>query len=64
MSAFLMLSLLSDIELKLTFSVLPINSLNVSVVICLFQSFPICLVVELVFCECVVFVTMICNDVL
>ena len=40
----IIMSLLSDPELKLTFSVLPINCLNVSVVICFPQSFISCAV--------------------
>ena len=43
-SALLIMSLLSDPELKLTFSVLPTNCLNVSVVICFPQSFISCAV--------------------
>ena len=41
-SALLIVSLLSDPELKLTFSVLPTNCLNLSVVICVPQSFISC----------------------
>ena len=43
-SALLIVSLLSDHELKLTFSVLPTNCLNLSVVICAPQSFISCVV--------------------
>ena len=43
-SALLIMSLLSDPELKLTFSVLPTNCLNLSVVICFPQSFISCAV--------------------
>ena len=43
-SALLIVTLLSDPELKLTFSVLPTNCLNVSVVICAPQSFISCVV--------------------
>ena len=43
-SALLIVSLLSDPELKLTFSVLPTNCLNLSVVICAPQSFISCYV--------------------
>ena len=43
-SAFLIMSLLSDPELQLAISVLPINSLNISVVICVSQSFMRCVV--------------------
>ena len=43
-SALLIVSLLSDPELKLTFSVLPTNCLNLSVVICAPQSFISCVV--------------------
>ena len=52
----MILCLLSDPDLKLTFSVLPINSLNLSVVICVSQSFISCVVgsvdVLLIFCNC------------
>ena len=60
-SALLIMSLLSDPELKLTFSVLPsINCLNLSVVICTPQSFISCVVLldELVFCDVL---SMFCN---
>ena len=43
-SALLIVSLLSDPGLKLTFSVLPTNCLNLSVVICVPQSFISCVV--------------------
>ena len=43
-SALLIMCLLSDPELKPTFSVLPTNCLNVSVVICFPQSFISCAV--------------------
>ena len=43
-SALLIMYLLSDPELKLTFSVLPTNCLNFSVVICVPQSFISCVV--------------------
>ena len=43
-SALLIVSLLSDPELKLTFSVLPTNCLNLSVVICVPQSFISCVI--------------------
>ena len=43
-SALLIVSLLSDPELKLTFSVSPTNCLNLSVVICVPQSFISCVV--------------------
>ena len=70
-SALLIVSLLSDLELKLTFSVLPTNCLNLSVVICAPQSFISCVVgcvalfcnVMSMFCNCNnVFATMCCNQ--
>ena len=71
-SALLIVSLLSDPELKLTFSVLPTNCLNVSVVICallsplsavlLDESLFFCNVMSM-FCNCNnVFATMCCNQ--
>ena len=69
-SALLIMSLLSDPELKHTFSVLPTNCLNVSVanVICFPQSFISCTVgwvgVFAMFCQCSVTVTMFRNNVL
>ena len=51
------MSLLSDPELKLTFFVLPINSLNLSVFICVSV-----LLDEWVFCQCFVTVTIFCNN--
>ena len=69
-SALLIMSLLSDPELKHTFSVLPTNCLNVSVVnvICFPQSFISCTVgwvgVIAMFCQCSVTVTMFRNNVL
>ena len=69
-SALLIVSLLSDPELKLTSSVLPTNCLNLSVVICAPQSFISCVVgrvalfcnVMSMFCNCNnVFATMCCN---
>ena len=68
-SALLIMSLLSDPELKHTFSVLPTNCLNVSVVnvICFPQSFISCCTAGWVgemFCQCsVTFATMFCNNV-
>ena len=71
-SALLIVSLLSDPERKLTFSVLPTNCLNWSVVICVHQSFISCVVgwvalffcnVMSMFCDCNnVFATMCCNQ--
>ena len=43
-SALLIVTLLSDSELKLTFSVLPTNCLNLSVIMCAPQSFISCIV--------------------
>ena len=69
-SALLIMSLLSDPEPKHTFSVLPTNCLNVSVVnvICFPQSFISCTVewvgVFAMFCQCYVTVTMFRNNVL
>ena len=69
-SALLIMSLLSDPELKHTFSVLPTNCLNVSVVnvICFPQSFISCTVgwvgVFAMFCQYSVTVTMFRNNVL
>ena len=69
-SALLIMSLLSDPELNHTFSVLPTNCLNVSVVnvICFPQSFISCTVgwvgVFAMFCQCSVTVTMFRNNVL
>ena len=69
-SALLIMSLLSDPELKHTFSVLPTNCLNVSVVnvICFPQSFISCTFgwvgVFAMFCQCSVTVTMFRNNVL
>ena len=67
-SALLIISLLSDRELKPTFSVLPTNCLNLSVVICFPQSFISCAVgwvgVFAMFCQCSVTVTMFHNNVL
>ena len=69
-SALLIMSLLSDPEPKHTFSVLPTNCLNVSVVnfICFPQSFISCTVewvgVFAIFCQCYVTVTMFRNNVL
>ena len=58
-SALLILFLLSNLELKLTFSVSPFNSLNVSVVICVFSfRYQLCcswvrvLCVFSMFCNC------------
>ena len=56
--ALLILSLLSDPELKLTFSVLSLNSLNLSVFICISHPFISCIVDEWglcllsTFCNC------------
>ena len=66
-SALLIMCLLSDPELKPTFSVLPTNCLNVSVVICFPQSFISCAVGYVfffaMFCQCSVTVTMFRNNV-
>ena len=48
-SAFLIMSLLSDPELKLTFSVLPTNCLNLPVVMCVNQSLSAVLMDEWLF---------------
>ena len=67
-SALLIMSLLSDPELKHPFSVLPTNCLNVSVVnvICFPQSSISCTVgwvgVSAMFCQCSVTVTMFRNN--
>ena len=67
-SALLIVSLLSDPELKLTFSVLPTNCLNWSVVICVPQSFISYVVgwvgVLVMLCQCSVTVIMFCNNML
>ena len=67
-SDLLTLCLLSDPELKLTFSILPINFVDLSVVSCLSQSFLVCVLGELgslsMFCNCnKYFVVMFCNNV-
>ena len=56
-SALLIMSLLSDPELKLTFSVLPINGLNLSFVICVRCSvlYQLCCWMSgcfVMFCQC------------
>ena len=70
-SALLIMYLLSDPELKLTYSVLHTNCLNLSVVICAPQSFISCVAgrvalfcnVMSMFCNCNnVFATMCCNQ--
>ena len=66
-SALLIVSLLSDPKLKLTSSVLPTNCLNLSIVICVPQSFISCVVgwvgVFVLLCQCSVTVAMFCNNV-
>ena len=60
-SALLIVSLLSDPELKLTFSVLPTNYFNLSIVICVSQSFISCVVGWVAFLFFVNVMSMFCN---
>ena len=63
-SALLILSLFSDPELKLTFSVLLLNSFNLSAGICVSHPLISSIVDKWMFFHCFVIVILFCNNVL